>query len=204
MTFSSKHLRSTAAATLAISSIALAIFASPALATKEGSLDPDVLVPALGQEQQAIDLPPSAVTASHALSDLARDSMRLLKKTDSASYYAAVSSDRSEVCMVVSLEAPAGNIGTACMTRAHFNESGLSLHLWGDQSAANAKGVTAYLVPADVELEANPTSKSLRADSVKSNRASGLLLVEGLEDLPHTVELPRSTSKRAFVLNRLD
>ncbi|WP_311214659.1 MULTISPECIES: hypothetical protein [unclassified Arthrobacter] len=204
MTIPSKRLKSTAAATLAISSLALAIFASPALATKEGSLAPDALVPALGQEQQSKDLPPSAVAASHAVSDLATDSVRLLKKTTSASYYTAVSSDRSEVCLVVSLDAPAGNIATACMTREQFNENGLSLHIWGDQSAANAKGVTAYLVPSDVELEANPTAKSLRADSVMSSRASSLLIVEGPDDLPATVELPRSTSPRAFVLNRLD
>ncbi|MBN9131721.1 MAG: hypothetical protein J0I04_18975 [Paenarthrobacter ureafaciens] len=204
MISASKHFKTATAAAVAVASLGLATFASPALAAKEGSLAPDALVLALGHEQRATDLPPAAVTASHAVSDLPRDSIRLLKKTGNASYYVAVGPDRSEICLVVSLDAPAGNVATACTTRPRFNESGLSLHILGDQSAANAKGVTAYLLPADVSLEAESAVKSLRADATKGDRASSLVVVEGTSDLPAKVELQRSTSQRAFVLSRLD
>ena len=198
------EIRTISIALAATATVGLAAVASPALASKESSLDAQELVPAFGQVQAQGDVPADSVKRSRALSDLPIDTMRILKRSQKAEYYVSLGPNRSEICLIVVLKGSGENAASACTSRPEFNQSGLALHLWGEQSAANAKGAVAYLMPADVNLEALSGMSDSADSGLTVDTGRGLITSESSSNVPDKLELPRGKSKRAFTLNRLD
>ena len=173
----------------------------------DGSAPSDVseLVPILAEDRQPRDTLPDATFASVVESeDLVADSSRLLRESDLDRQWVALDAS-DNICLMVELlsaeqdpTVDGSTVGSACVSPAAFQRQGLRIST-GD---ADHSTVAAYLVPADVDLDAMTEAGIEQVDGGTSYAPQLFVVAPGGADAAEGVAVEREDGG-SFVIERL-
>lgn len=200
-----KNRRNAVLSTAAVALVATVMVACGSADDGAAPRDVSDMIPILAEDRQPRDTLPDATFASVVESkDLVPGSSRLLRESDLDRQWVALDSS-DNICLMNELLStevdPAvdgGVVGSTCVSPAAFQRQGIRMSTGG----ADHQTVAAYLVPADVDLDAMTEAGIEQVEGGTSYAPQLFVVAPGGADAAEGVAVERGDGG-SFVIERL-